>query len=298
MNPTVMPKAKQFCSWMLFAFVFLIYAISASNNITFWDSPEFITSSYTLQASHPPGAPFYTILCKVILSFFPATKAALISNLISGFFGALTITLLFRITINISDRVLSLTENTQKPIISILAGIFASLTLAFSDSFWTASTEAEVYTLSFALMTGMIHVMLIWEQASDRRKEIILLLIFALLLGFSTGVHLINIAIVIPMSILVAHKKFGLTVKNFFIAILLGCITFFFIYGFVVQGIIKLANNLDIWFVNSFKTPLNTGILVLLLFVFSIFSLLLVYSRKRKKTILHHTVLGLIFFLL
>ena len=291
-----MPKAKRRISWMLFAFVFLIYVISASNTISFWDSPEFVVSSYTLQVSHPPGAPFYTILCKVILSFFPATKAALISNLISGFFGALTCTLLFRITINIAERILSVPKSNHALTIHLISGITAALTLAFSDSFWTAATEAEVYTLSFALMTGMIYVLLLWEQTTNKRKEIILLLFFSLLLGIATGVHLILIAIVIPLSILIAHKKFGLTIKSFILAVLLGCITFFFIYGFMVQGMIKLANSIDIWLVNSFKMPLNTGIIVLLVLISILFSFALSFSRKRQKTTLHHSILGIIFF--
>ena len=136
MIPTVMPKVKKISSWMLFAFVFLIYAFSSASTIAFWDSPEFVVSSYTLQASHPPGAPFYTILCKVILSFFPASKAAFVSNLISSFFGALTVTLLFRITINITDRVLSVTQSNHAPTIPFIAGFISALTLAFSDSFW------------------------------------------------------------------------------------------------------------------------------------------------------------------
>ncbi|EDP94912.1 DUF2723 domain-containing protein [Kordia algicida OT-1] len=292
-----MPKAENLSSWILFVFVFFVYAISASNTITFWDSPEFITSNYTLQASHPPGAPFYTILCKVVLSFFPATKAALITNLISSFFGALTITLLFRITINIAKRILSETKSKHSPTIVLISGITAALTLAFSDSFWTASTEAEVYTLSFALMTGMIHIMLLWEQTLDKRKEVIFILLFTFLLGIATGVHLILIAIVIPLSILITHKKFGLTIKNFILAILTGCITFFIIYGCIVQGIIKLTNNTDIWLVNSFKMPVNTGILIVLLLVTLVFSFLLLFSRKRQKTTLHHLTLGTIFFL-
>lgn len=292
-----MPKAKRISSWILFVFVFFVYAISAPSTIAFWDSSEFITSNYTLQASHPPGAPFYTILCKVVLSFFPATKAALISNLISAFFGALTITLLFRITTNIAERILSVTKNKFEFILVLLSGITAALTLAFSDSFWTAATEAEVYTLSFALMTGMIHVLLLWERTLDKRKEVKLLFLFAFLLGISTGVHLILIAIVIPLSILIAHKKFGLTIKSFIIAILLGCIAFFFIYGFVVQGSIKLANSLDFWLVNSFQMSLNSGIIMMLLLILILFSLALLFSRKRQKTTLHHTILGAIFFL-
>ncbi|WP_420574034.1 protein O-mannosyl-transferase family [Kordia sp.] len=293
-----MPKAEKISSWILFTVVFLIYTISASNTITFWDSPEFIASNYTLQASHPPGAPFYTILCKVVLSFFPATKAALVSNLISSFFGALTIALLFRITTNIAKRILSESKSNYTPTIVLISGITSALTLAFSDSFWTAATEAEVYTLSFALMTGMIHIMLLWESTLNKRKEIVLLLFFAFLLGIATGVHLILIAIVIPLSLLIAHKKYGLTIKTFIIAGLLGCIAFFFIYGFVVQGTIKLANSLDIWLVNSFKMSLNTGIIILLLCIAIVFSVLLVFSRKRQKTILHHVTLGMIFFLI
>ncbi|WP_298519348.1 DUF2723 domain-containing protein [uncultured Kordia sp.] len=292
-----MPKAEKFSSWILFKCIFLIYAISAPNTIAFWDSPEFIASNYTLQASHPPGAPFYTILCKVILSFFPASMAALISNLISAFFGALTCTLLYRITLNISNQILSLTKSNTTPTISIISGIVASLTLAFSDSFWTASTEAEVYTLSFALMTGMIYLMLLWEKTTNRRKEIRYAFLIALLLGISTSVHLITIAIVIPFSVIIAHKKFGLTLKTFCIAIILGCAAFFIIYGFIVQGLIKLANSLDIWLVNSFETPLNTGVIVLLLFIAVAITMLLILSKKRHKTQLHHATLGVIFFL-
>ncbi|WP_046758024.1 glycosyltransferase family 117 protein [Kordia jejudonensis] len=293
-----MPKAKKIISWMLFAFVFIVYAISSSKTIAFWDSPEFIVSNFTLQASHPAGAPFYTILSKVVLSFFPASMAAYVSNLISAFFGALTVVTLFRIVINIAERVLSESKSNHAPTLALFAGLISALTLAFSDSFWTATTETEVYTLSFALLTGMIYVMLMWEKTQAPRKEIILLVFLAFLLGISTGVHLITIAVVIPFSVLIAHKKFGLTIKNFIIAIILGCIGFFIIYGFVVQGLIKLANNLDIWAVNSLEMPLNSGILILLFLLSTLFAIALVFSRKRKKIILHHCILGLIFFLI
>ncbi len=293
-----MPKAEKISSWILFICIFLAYTISAPNTIAFWDSPEFIASNYTLQASHPPGAPFYTILCKVVLSFFPASMAALVSNLISAFFGALTCTLLFRITLNIATRVVSVDSRTITATIPLVSGIVAALTLAFSDSFWTAATEAEVYTLSFALMAAMIYLMLLWEQTNDKKKEIKYALFIAFLLGIATGVHLITIAIVIPFSVMIAHKKFGLTFKTFCIAIMLGCAAFVIIYSFIVQGLIKLANSLDIWLVNSFETSLNTGIIVVLLCIVIIIGSALFFTKKRHKIQLHHTVLGLIFFLI
>ncbi|WP_046744811.1 glycosyltransferase family 117 protein [Kordia zhangzhouensis] len=293
-----MPKAEKICSWILFLGVFVIYAICSPNTISFWDSPEFINSNYTLQASHPPGAPFYTILCKTILTWFPASKAALVSNLISSFFGALTITLLFRITINISKKVFILPESNLNRTVSFVAGIVAALSLAFSDSFWTASTEAEVYTLSFSLLTGMIYTMLLWEQTPNKVKEVKYALLIAFLLGISTGVHLITIAIIIPFSILIAHKKFGLNLKNFCIALLAGSASFFLLYGFVVQGSIKLANSLDIWLVNSVKMPLNSGIIVVIILISIISSFLLIFSKKRNKKTIHHCTLGIVFFLI
>jgi hypothetical protein len=293
-----MPKVAKICSWILFIGIFLVYTISAPNTISFWDSPEFITSNYTLQASHPPGAPFYTILCKMVLTFFPATMAALISNLISAFFGALTCTFLFKITLNIASRLVNTTNSESLRKIPLISGIIAALTLAFSDSFWTAATEAEVYTLSFALMTGMMYVMLLWEQAEKRSQEIKYAFFIALLLGISTGVHLITIAIVIPFSVLIAHKKFGLTVKTFFVSIFLGCVAFVIIYGLVVQGLIKLANSLDIWLVNSQDMSLNAGVITLLIGIAILISTLLFLSKKFHKTHIHHITIGLIFFLI
>ncbi|MEM6717843.1 MAG: DUF2723 domain-containing protein [Bacteroidota bacterium] len=293
-----MPKTEKISSWVLFICIFLAYAISAPNTIAFWDSPEFIASNYTLQASHPPGAPFYTIVCKVILSLVPASKAALITNLISAFFGALTCMFLFRISLNIAKRMTLTLKKEFSEFIPLISGIVAALTLAFSDSFWTASTEAEVYTLSFALMAGMLYLILLWEQATDRKQEIKYALFIAFLLGISTGVHLITIAIVIPFSVLIAHKKFGLSFKTFCIAIFLGCAAFVIIYSFVVQGLIKLSHSLDVWLVNTYNMSLNTGILVVLLFISVLISGVLVLSKKRQKTQLHHVTLGLIFFLI
>ncbi|MFK7748229.1 MAG: DUF2723 domain-containing protein, partial [Kordia sp.] len=154
-----------------------------------------------------------------------------------------------------------------------------------------------VYTLSFALMTGMIYAMLLWEQTTNRKKEIRYAFLIALLLGISTSVHLITIAIVIPFSVVITHKKFGLSFKNFCLAILAGGITFILIYNFIVQGLIELANTLDMWLVNSYKMPLNSGVIVLLTLIAISISVILILSKRKHKTQLHHITLGVVFFL-
>ncbi|AUC81700.1 DUF2723 domain-containing protein [Lacinutrix sp. Bg11-31] len=292
-----MHKLNRVISLILFLIVFIIYAITAPRTISFWDSPEFITSSYNLQATHPPGAPFYTMLCSVILQFFPATNAAFVSNLISSFFGALTVTYLFKVTFYITTKIQANTSNFETKYLPFFTGIVSALTLAFSSSFWVAATETEVYTLSFALMTIMIYVLLKWENASNKKEEIKLLLLFALLLGIATGVHLITISIIIPLSLLFTHKKYGLNLKKTLFSLIIGCVLFFSIYLFAIQGIIKISNILDVWLVNTLSFNVNTGVITTILLLIIFLSLALWYTNKAKKIILHYTILAFLFFL-
>lgn len=293
-----MIKFERIVSLILFLLVFIVYIISAPRTISFWDSPEFITSSYNLQATHPPGSPFYTLLCSTILQFFPATKAAFISNIISGFFGALTVTFLFKITYFITTKIQSNLSTFETKYVPFFTGIVAALTLAFSNSFWVAATEAEVYTLSFALMTIMIYIMLKWESASNKETEIKLILLSALILGIASSVHLITISIVIPLSLLYTNKKYGLSFKNILLSLTIGCVLFFSIYLFPIQGIIKISSALDIWVVNTFNASVNTGVLITILLSVVFFSVTLWYTYKKQKEILQYSTLALLFFLI
>lgn len=293
-----MIKIERIVSLILFILVFIVYVISAPRTISFWDSSEFITSSYNLQATHPPGSPFYTMLCSTILQFFPATKAAFISNLISGFFGALTVTFLFKVTYFITSKIQPNVSVFETKYLPFFTGIVAALTLAFSNSFWVAATEAEVYTLSFALMTVMIYILLKWENASHKKTEVKLILLFALILGIASSVHLITISIVIPISLLFTHKKYGLSIKNILLSLIIGCVLFFSIYLLPIQGIIKISSALDVWLVNTFNATVNTGVIITILLLVLFFSFTLWYTYKKQKDTLHYSILALLFFLI
>lgn len=293
-----MIKNERIVSLILFIIVFIVYVISASRTITFWDSPEFIASSYNLQATHPPGSPFYTMFCSFILQFFSASKAAFVSNLISGFFGALTVSFLFKVTYYLTAKIQANKSKFETNYFPFFTGITSALTLAFSNSFWVAATETEVYTLSFALMTIITYVMLKWEDASNKNKETKLILLFALLLGIASSVHLITISIIIPLSFLFCYKKYGLSIKNFILSLIIGCILFFSIYLFAIQGILKIANHLDIWLVNTFAASVNTGLFIILILLGLFFTLALWLSYKKQKITWHHNILAMMFFLI
>lgn len=276
-----MKKTENFISILLFIITFSVYSITASKTINFWDSPEFITSNFNLEATHSPGAPFYSILCSVLVSIFPTSWVALICNLISSFFGALTVVLLYKIAKFISSKIIT-TESEIGNWITNGAAICSALTLAFSTSFWTVSTEAEVYTLSTFLLLLNFYIALLWSESEDKLKSHKLILLFTLLMGISVGVHIINLSIIVPLSVLYVHKKSSGNWKSIFITLLISVFIFFSIYLFGIQGFLKVATLLDIGFVNNLNFPVNSGLFILII-LFVSFCFVVLYKSKKEK---------------
>lgn len=278
-----MHNQKRSLGFLLFVFVLLVYTLTSPNTISYWDSSEFIVSNYYLQPSHPPGAPFYSILSSTLLSFFSSSYAAVVSNFISAFFGALTVLLVFLIAVLIVERLQVFKNSKYKQILSLSTGLLGALTLAFSPSFWTASTEAEVYTLSFALMLLICFFMIKWEQDKSANSfKWMLLSVF--LLGISVGVHIIILTVLISLSVLVINKKEKLSFKNVLITLGLACLLFLAVHTFLIHGLISLATKLDVYVVNDFDLPINSGFFILLILIVVFFCLThYIFSKINKK---------------
>src|SRR5512139_3009282 len=69
----------------VFLVTLVIYWMTVQPSVSFWDCGEFIAASYYLQVPHPPGAPFFLILCNIFskIAFFENVRFKL--NLISVF---------------------------------------------------------------------------------------------------------------------------------------------------------------------------------------------------------------------
>ncbi|WP_405207557.1 protein O-mannosyl-transferase family [Aquimarina sp. LLG6339-5] len=291
-----MKKTERILGWILFGVVFIIYSICSPKTITFWDSAEFISSNYKLQATHPPGTPFYTLLSNVLLSVFPTSVVALISNLISSLFGALTVTCVYFLTKKIATKLIKQTDEIYAKWLPSISGILSGLTLAFIHSFWIASTETEVYTLSFLLLVLIWYIAILWQESDDSKTAFRLLLLIGLLLGISAGVHLINLSLVIPLSIIFVYKKYTLSIKNISIGLVAGIMMFFGIYGITIQGFLKVAHHLDVYLVNDLNASMNTGLIALCLLLIGALASLTVYARKKSNILLHTISLFTLFF--
>jgi tetratricopeptide (TPR) repeat protein len=284
---------------LLFITVFMVYAFTCTTYVGFWDGAEFATSNATFQPTHAAGAPLYTIVASAVMLFFNNDQAALVSALISAIFGAGSCVILYATIIQIVSQVLTkFKAHKSHKFLPIVGGLLGGLTLAFSDTFWTASTEVEVYTLSFFLILAIIYTSLIWYTSTSWITRSKLVLLYFFLLGCAVGVHVITIAIVIPTAVLVVKSCFRESIKNYIIALMVGLAVFITLYFVILQGGFALMSYLDIYLVNTMELPVNSGVwLVIFLFLIAVAGFLY-YSYKRSKMYLNHIVLGLFFFVL
>lgn len=173
---------------LVFFITTVIYLSTLAPTVAFWDCGEFITTAYTLGIPHPPGAPFYTLLGR-IFSMLPFGEIAFRVNLLSAAAGIATVVLIYLCTVRLLSTWLD-REDTAQQIAIIFGGLVASLSTAFSFSFWNNAIEAEVYGLSMCITMLAVWVALRWDDAHKDHNSDRLLLFIAYLFGLGAGVHL------------------------------------------------------------------------------------------------------------
>jgi len=132
---------------------FAAFAATVSPTVTFGDAGELIAASASLGVPHPPGYPLYTLLARAALAV-PLGGPALRVNLLSAVAGALACGLFAALLARLAGTALA------------AAG---ALALAFSATFWAASTGAEVYTVHLALMAALLLAAATVGSADDAR---------------------------------------------------------------------------------------------------------------------------------
>ncbi len=114
------------------------------------DSPETITSAYTLGISHPPGYPLFTMAGKVF-SLLPVGSPAFRVNSFAIFLAMIVLLLSYFIIKKISLHILSYENKTVN-----FLGVFI---LAFSYIFWNQATEAKggIYILNLLFFAILLY---------------------------------------------------------------------------------------------------------------------------------------------
>lgn len=143
---------------------FAVYLYTVAPTVTGEDSGELVAAAYTLGIPHPSGYPIWCLLGKVFIEILPWGTVAWRVNVMSAFFGALTVGLVTLLGVRLTGR-------------SVPAGCGA-LTLAFSREFWEQSLIAEVYTLNAFFVVLCALLLVAWYDSRKPRYLYLLALVY------------------------------------------------------------------------------------------------------------------------
>ena len=255
----------------LFAFLvpLFVYVRTLTPTVPFWDSGEFIATSYILGLPHPPGNPVYTILGRM-MSLIPLGSVAWKVNFMSALASALTALFTFLITVRSLRRWWPEDKGPvpARRLACEIGGLVAAFFIAFSNSFWDSAIEAEVYSLSSFLLIFTVWLAFNWwdhlgETGNDR-----LLVLIVYLLSISSAVHLGTVLVAPGLLVLfaIARPNYFKTGKFWASAALLG--------GFV----------LFLW-VNEFSADVDVPVALILTLLAA---LVAVYALNHKKLVKHN----------
>jgi len=137
------------------------------------DSPETITSAYTLGISHPPGYPLFTIMGKVF-SVLPVGSPAFRINLFAIFLGLMVLLLFYFI---IKQNIYLIFKDNSK-----IINYFGIFVLAFTFLFWNQTIEAKggIYILNLLFLSALTYLSLNLFYKFNTGRFYLLIYIFGL----------------------------------------------------------------------------------------------------------------------
>ena len=193
----------------VFLFTLVIYWMTVQPSVSFWDCGEFIAAGYYLQVPHPPGAPFFLILGNIFSKIPFFENVGFKVNLISVFSSALTAFFLYLVAVKLINIFKGKKPETLfDAIATYTAAAIGALSLAFSDTFWFNSVEAEVYSFSTLLVAIITYLIVRWHERADNKDSEKYILAIAYLVGLSTGVHLMSVLTIVPIVMVIFFRKY------------------------------------------------------------------------------------------
>ncbi len=227
---------------LVFLAAAVVYLVTLAPTVPFWDAGEFIAVSYILGVPHPPGTPFYVLLGR-IATLVPWSTVAQRVNALSAIPAALAVMLTYLCGLKVirlaqgSARRVAEEKGAARRVpeeqgaarrvaeepgaarrvaeepgaarrgaddwIAHVGAATGALLLAFSDSFWENSTEAEVYALMSLAQILVVWLGLRWWEEHERRPTSGPLLLCVYVMWLCVGLHL-GVAIMgLPLMVLV-----------------------------------------------------------------------------------------------
>lgn len=276
--------------WLVFAIALVTYWLTLEPTASYWDCGEFIIQADKLEVGHPPGNPIFMLTGRFFANFAPdAAHIALMVNAMSGLLSALTILLLFWTISHLVRRLIVPDDysgelSAGKYAVIMGSALVGSLAYAWSDTFWFSAVEGEVYAFSSFCTALVFWLILKWENRCGQPHADRYLVLIAYVIGVSVAVHLLNLLCIPAIVLVFAYRKWkGMNVKKSLGALLVSFVIVFFVLYGLVPGFIKVAQQFELFFVNTVGMSFNSGTLIYAITVVAVFAWAIASMKLQKS---------------
>ncbi|MDG1759336.1 MAG: DUF2723 domain-containing protein [Flavobacteriaceae bacterium] len=288
--------------WVVFFIALITYALTVEPTGSFWDAGEYIATSAKLQIGHPPGAPLLQMIGAFFAMFaLEPTEIARMVNYVSGVSSAFTILFMFWTTTNLLRKLVGkTTELSNSQAIAILgSGLVGSLAFAYSDSFWFNAVETEVYAMASLIMALLLWMGLKWTDNLDTDRGDKWLVLISFIVGLTFGIQFMGFLAIPSIGLLYYFKKYKTTtVKNFLLANIAVVGLLMLVYKFSLTYVLKAFGWSEVFFVNNFGLPFNSGSIIMAGVFVGAFYYALKFTRSKQMVAANTIVLSLMFLIL
>ena len=162
------------------------------------------------------------------------------------------------------------------------AAAVGALSYAFSDSFWFNAVEAEVYAMAMFITSAMFWLGLRWEAVMHTPRGDRWLVLIAFLIGLSFGVHFMGLLTVPAIGMLYYFRNYPFSWKSFVIANVVSVAVLLFVFKLLLPLTLAYFGNAEVFFVNSFGLPFNSGTIIAGLSIIAFFIWGLRFTQQKK----------------
>ena len=278
-------KGNTLTGWFVFCVALVTYYLTVEPTASYWDCSEYIATAAKLQVGHPPGAPLFQMMGAFFSSFASSPeRVAFWVNMMSVLASAFTILFLFwSLTRIITRFIIKEVKPTGAQAVLVLgAGVVGALSYTFSDSFWFNAVEAEVYAMAMLITSAMFWLGLRWEEDMLKPRGDRWLVLIAFLIGLSFGVHFMGLLTVPAIGMLYYFKHYSFSWKSFVVANVVSVAVLLFIFKLLLPLTLAYFGNAEVFFVNSFGLPFNSGTIIAGLSILAFFIWGLRFTQQKK----------------